>query len=293
MTQYHALHPATFKLDGGAMFGIIPKPLWEKQIPADELNRIHLSLRVLCIQTETRVILVDTGIGDYHDPKFAQRFAVTGESAPLLTVLRQELNLDPEDITDVIVTHLHFDHVGGLGQKDEHGHSFLFPKAKLHLHRAHYEYSLSPTPRDAGSFQREYFLPVIEKLEGEERIVWHQGEEGLLLKDGAYTLNFKCSHGHTPWLMHPYDEKVVYMADLVPTSAHISVPWVMGYDIAPGRTTFDKQEFYKFIKARHLTMVFEHDMKFWGAQLDEFGAEDAVLKKLPSTGALSEKLTFS
>lgn len=293
MTQYHALHPATFKLDGGAMFGIIPKPLWEKQIPADELNRIHLSLRVLCIQTDTRVILIDTGIGDYHDPKFNQRFAVVGNSSPLLTVLRQELNLGPEDVTDVVVTHLHFDHVGGLGEHSPTGHHFLFPKAELHLHRAHHKYALNPTPRDTGSFQKEYFEPVIQELKSQSRIVWHEGETGTVLQDGDYFLRFKCSHGHTPWLLHPYDEKFIYMADLVPTSFHVSVPWVMGYDIAPGRTTADKQEFYRFIKDHRLTMVFEHDTRFWGAQLDQAGAIDAIHQKRPSTGASCEELTFS
>ena len=291
MTQYHALHPATFKLDGGAMFGIIPKPLWEKQIPADELNRIHLSLRVLCIQTENRVILVDTGIGDYHDPKFNQRFAVQGGATPLLTVLQQELKLNPSDVTDVVVTHLHFDHVGGLGQKEDSKHVFLFPKAKLHLHKKHYEYSQNPTPRDMGSFQNEYFAPVIDQLQQENRIQWHDGETGHVLKDGNYQLNFKCSHGHTPWLMHPFDDKIIYMADLVPTSAHVSVPWVMGYDIAPGRTTFDKQEFYKFIKEKNLSMVFEHDIKFWGAKLTVEGALDAIAQKFASQGAPCETIT--
>lgn len=290
MTRYHALHPATFKLDGGAMFGIIPKPLWEKQIPADELNRIHLSLRVLCIQTENRVILVDTGIGDYHDAKFNQRFAVQGQPTPLLTVLQQELNLAAEDVTDVVITHLHFDHAGGLGQANSNQHSFLFPRARVHLHRAHYDYSLNPTARDTGSFQKEYFLPVLKQLEAEGRIDWHEGEEGTVLKDGAYTLSYKCSHGHTPWLLHPYDTKFIYMADLVPTSAHVSIPWVMGYDIAPGRTTRDKEEFYAFIKQQNLTMIFEHDMKFWGLKLDPQGAIDAVKEKFPSQGAPCEPL---
>lgn len=293
MTQYHALHPATFKLDGGAMFGIIPKPLWEKQIPADELNRIHLSLRVLCIQTEARVILIDTGIGDYHDPKFSMRFAIQGEPAPLIQVLKKELDLNPEDVTDLVVTHLHFDHVGGLGQKVESKQEFLFPKAKLHLHRSHYNYALKPTPRDTGSFQAEYFRPVIEQLESEKRIIWHDGETGRLLIDNDYELNFKCSHGHTPWLMHPFDSNLIYMADLVPTSAHVPVPWVMGYDISPGRTTFDKQEFYQFIIDNNLTMIFEHDMKFWGAKLKTEGPIDIIEKKFESKANLSEAISFS
>ncbi len=283
MLRYHALHPATFKLDGGAMFGIIPKPLWEKKIPADDLNRIHLSLRVLCIQTDNRVILIDTGIGDYHDPKFNQRFAVVGESDPLARVLNEHLGILPEQVTDVVITHLHFDHAGGLGHA-------LFPRARLHLHRRHYEYALAPTVRDAGSFLKEYFRPVIQERDAAGMVAWHDGEEGELLRDGDYVLRFKCSHGHTPWLLHPHDEKFIYMADLVPTSAHVPLPWVMGYDIAPGRTTQDKAAFYRFIRERGLTMVFEHDMKHWGARLAPAGAEDAVGELLPSQGAYCEAL---
>jgi len=287
MVKYSALHPATFKLDGGAMFGIIPKPLWEKQIPADELNRIHLSLRVLCIQTDSRVILIDTGIGDYHDGKFSQRFAITGSSDPLLNVLKSELNLAPEDVTDVIVTHLHFDHVGGLGNSSG---DFLFPEARLHLHKTHYDYSLKPTQRDMGSFQTQYSHPVIQKLDQQKRVVWHQGEDGTILNDGSYQLQFKCSHGHTPWLLHPYDEKLIYMADLVPTAAHVPIPWVMGYDIAPGRTTLDKEQFYAFITEKNLVMIFEHDIKRWGARVQLSGHDAKVSQEFASTGQACESL---
>ena len=276
MTKYFALHPATFKLDGGAMFGIIPKPLWEKQIPADELNRIHLSLRVLCIKTDKRVILIDTGIGDYHDPKFSQRFAVTGESDPLLKTLKEELNLAPTDVTDLIVSHLHFDHIGGLSHVQG---EFLFPHAKIHIHKQHYLYSQNPTARDTGSFQKEYFQPVIEQMNKNSKVVWHDGEEGFLFNDNDYQLKFRCSHGHTPWLMHAYDSRFIYMADLVPTAAHVPIPWVMGYDIAPGQTTKDKEHFYKMIENDDLTMIFEHDMKFWGAKISNQGKHGVEIKE--------------
>lgn len=287
MAQYFALHPATFKLDGGAMFGIIPKPLWEKQIPADELNRIHLSLRVLCIKTETRVILIDTGIGDYHDAKFNQRFAIVGQSDPLLNVLNSELSISPDQVTDVVISHLHFDHVGGLG--DQLG-QFMFPNARVHVHRSHYDYALNPTLRDAGSFQTNYFKPVLEQLHNEKRIQWHQGEQGSLLRDGDYELKFKVSYGHTPWLMHAYDEKIIYMADLVPTSAHISIPWVMGYDIAPGQTTIDKAKFYQFISQQNLTMIFEHDIKYWGARVEWKNSDVHVLEKHSAQTTANQEL---
>jgi glyoxylase-like metal-dependent hydrolase (beta-lactamase superfamily II) len=271
--RYSLLHPAVFKLDGGAMFGIIPKPLWSKFIPADDLNRIQLSLRVMLIQTKSRNILIDTGIGDYHGEKFDSRFGVVGPNNPLCESLLLNSQLRPEDITDLIVTHLHFDHIGGLGtQQGEH--IILFPKAILHIHRQHYDYALHPTLRDSGSFHSQYFQPLIERAHKEGKVHWISGEEGLLLEDGEEKLFFKCSHGHTPYLMHPYDEKFIYMADLVPTSAHIPVPWVMGYDIAPGQTTVDKVKFYQFIEAKNLTMIFEHDMKIWGAKVRQKSTTD-------------------
>ncbi|MFP5457436.1 MAG: MBL fold metallo-hydrolase [Bacteriovoracia bacterium] len=282
MAKYFALHPATFKLDGGAMFGIIPKPLWEKQIPADELNRIHLSLRVLCIKTENRVILLDTGIGDYHDAKFNQRFGVVGQNDSLLNLLQSELNLTPYAITDVVISHLHFDHVGGLG--DRQG-QFMFPNARIHVHRQHYDYALAPTARDTGSFQTQYFAPVIQQLEQQGRVDWHVGSEGVLLTDGDYELRYTCSQGHTPWLMHAHDDRIIYMADLVPTSSHIPIPWVMGYDISPGQTTRDKADFYQMIARKNLTMIFEHDVQFFGAKITWENGDVRVQEKFPATAA--------
>lgn len=293
MKKYFVLHPANFKLDGGAMFGIIPKPLWSKVIPADELNRIQLSLRVMLIQTKERNILIDTGIGDYHGAKFDDRFGVSGPKDPLLEVLKSNHGLNAEDITDLVISHLHFDHVGGLGQESNE-HSILFPKATLHLHKKHYEYSLNPTLRDTGSFQSEFFKPLIEKVNKEGRINWLDGEEGVILQDGNDSIKFRCSHGHTPWLVHPYDDHFIYMADLVPTSAHIPVPWVMGYDISPGITTVNKIEFYEFIIKNNLTMIFEHDMNFWGAKIQRKGEKDfEVLEKFSVTGIDPQKSELS
>ena len=281
MKKYYVIHPSVFKLDGGAMFGIIPKPLWSKFIPADELNRIQLSLRVMLIQTKSRNILVDTGIGDYHGDKFDDRFGVQGHKDPLVKILEDNFGLRPSEITDLIISHLHFDHVGGLGQQ-EADHISLFPDATLHVHRDHYKYALNPTLRDSGSFHSQYFKPLIEKADQNGKIHWLEGEEGNILNDEGEEIRFKCSHGHTPYLVHPYDEKFIYMADLVPTSAHIPVPWVMGYDISPGITTLDKVNFYNFIIEKNLTMIFEHDMNVWGAK---------IKKKKESDFEASEKFT--
>lgn len=293
MKKYHILHPAVFKLDGGAMFGIIPKPLWSKMIPADELNRIQLSLRVMLIQTPHKNILIDTGIGDYHGDKFDDRFGVKGAKNPLLESLKKNFHLETSDITDLVVSHLHFDHVGGLGFTDEE-HQSVFPNATLHIHRQHYDYALNPTLRDAGSFHSQYFKPLIEKADQKGMVHWLTGESGEILKDGNDTLNFKVSHGHTPFLVHPHDDKFIYMADLVPTSAHISLPWVMGYDISPGITTENKLAFYKFIIEKDLTMIFEHDMNVWGAKVKARGQdfEAAETYKVSASDLPTLELSF-
>ena len=281
MKKYFILHPAVFKLDGGAMFGIIPKPLWQKAIAPDELNRIQLSLRVMLIQTKSKNILIDTGVGDYHGEKFDSRFGVEGSKNPLVQILKEKLHLNPSDITDMIISHLHFDHVGGLGSDDPQ--HLVFPEATLHIHRQHYEYSLNPTARDSGSFHPQYFKGLIAFAESKGKVHWLDGKDGVILNDGPDTINFKCSFGHTPYLMHAWDENFIYMADLVPTAHHIPIPWVMGYDIAPGQTTKDKEEFYQFISQTKKTMIFEHDIKTWGATIALKGGEPEILQKCPAT----------
>jgi glyoxylase-like metal-dependent hydrolase (beta-lactamase superfamily II) len=285
MKKYYVLHPAVFKLDGGAMFGIIPKPLWSKVIPADELNRIQLSLRVMLIQTAHRNILIDTGIGDYHGEKFDDRFGVVGNKNPLIEILKESLDLNPSDMTDLIISHLHFDHVGGLGT--DQPHHLIFPNATLHLHRKHYQYALNPTARDAGSFHQQYFAPLIEMAQAKGLINWLDGNEGTILQDGEDKIYFKCSFGHTPYLVHAWDEKFIYMADLVPTAHHVPIPWVMGYDISPGQTTKDKADFYTFIADCGKTMIFEHDIKTWGAKVSLKNLEPEIIEKYPAS---SEKI---
>lgn len=288
MKKYYILHPAVFKLDGGAMFGIIPKPLWSRVIEADEQNRIQLSLRVMLIQTPHKNILIDTGIGDYHGDKFDDRFGVVGAKNPLMDILKENFNLKASDITDLIISHLHFDHVGGLGY--ETPHQLLFPEATIHVHRQHYDYALKPTDRDAGSFHVQYFKGLLETAEKNGKLHWLQGNDGVILEDGADKLNFKCSFGHTPYLMHAWDENFIYMADIVPTAHHIPIPWVMAYDISPGQTTKDKKELYEFIASTKKTMVFEHDMQTWGAKIDLNKGQPVVLETFPATLERSQQI---
>ena len=262
-TKYYIIEPATFKLDGGAMFGIIPKPLWNKVHPADEQNRIELALRLVLIEKDNKKILIDTGIGDYHGDKFEERFAITKGQSPLLNALNS-IGIKAKEITDYIVSHLHFDHVGGLTEIVDGKIQNVLPNATIHLHRMHYEYAQNPTERDAGSFHLQYFKPIIDEANLHNKIHWLEGMEGEILSG----IKFKCSMGHTPYLLHPYDDKFIYLADLIPTSNHVHIPWVMGYDISPGITTSDKRDFLKLIADLNLTAIFEHDPLFYGSKIN-------------------------
>ena len=236
------LHPAKFKLDGGAMFGIIPKPLWEKQIPADEHNRILMSLRVVFLQTQNRNILIDTGIGDYHSEKFQSQFDIKGESSALEKILKESFNIEANQITDIILTHLHFDHVGGLGRGGDD--PVIFKNATIHVHESHYQYAQEPTLRDAGSFQDHYFLPLLKDYYAKNNLLqFCSGEAGTLIKDGGDEITFKTSFGHTPYMIHPIFENYIYMADLVPMSHHENFLglWVM--ILSQGRQQFINKNF--------------------------------------------------
>ncbi len=289
---YYALEPAKFRLDGGAMYGIIPKPLWQKGSPPDEENRIDLALRCLLIRTESKNILIDTGIGDYHPEKFNKMFDIRTEKNPLALCL-QELGLKPEDITDLIISHLHFDHAGGIGQLNSQGEMTpIFTNAKLHLHKDHYNYSQNPGKRDAGSFHTQSFNPIIEYYGHRNQIHWLQGTQGeILTYDNSEVLNFLSSNGHTPHLIHPFDDKFIYLADIIPTSNHLRIPWVMGYDLMPGVSADDKERILKIIAEHQLTIVFEHDVEYWGCTVEKNAKDQVIAKeKFPATDARYQQI---
>lgn len=272
------IHPAQFKLDGGAMYGIIPKPMWDKKHPADEYNRVELALRLWCIKTENRLIVTDTGIGDYHGDKFNEQFDVRGHQFPLKKAI-EDAGYQADEVTDLVISHLHFDHAGGIGQRMSETEDFIpvFPNATLHLHKRHYDYSLDPFDKDRGSFHDQVYEPIVNYYRDQNQINWLDDEKGKILEDGEYQLNFIVSHGHTPFLVHPYDDKFIYLADIIPTSNHIHVPWVMAYDIEPARTTEDKKRILDFIKEKNLVVIFEHDPIYWGASIDP----DSTRKYMP------------
>lgn len=276
------LHPATFKLDGGAMFGIIPKPLWEKKIKPDNLNRIKMSLRIIYIEIGDKKVLIDTGIGDYHGEKFSNQFEIQGKQNPINKILKENFDTTCDQITDIILTHLHFDHVGGLINKEDQ-EGLTFPNATIHVHKKHYEYSLSPTLRDSGSFQSNIFLPLFEKYIAMDSVNFLTEDSGVILNSGSEQIKYKVSFGHTPYMIHPILDEYIYMADLVPMAHHLKLPWVMGYDIEPGVTTTYKKKFYDYIIENNLTMIFEHDIDCWGATLEVNDKKQYSLKKVFTT----------
>lgn len=249
-----ALELGTFALDGGAMFGIVPKPLWERKIPADERNRITQALRTLLIRTGDRVVLVDTGIGEKWGAKERDIYRLQETDGALDRELAR-LGLTRADVTDVVLTHLHFDHAGGATVRGAAGQEEpAFPNATVHLQRRNWEWASQPTEKDAGSYRPENF----EALERSGRLRLVDGETELF--PGVQVIP---SDGHTVGMqlvkVSGDGDWLVYCADLIPTTAHLRTSWVMAYDLQPLLSMEEK----KVLVAQAIDdggmLFFEHD----------------------------------
>lgn len=263
------IHPVSdgfFKLDGGAMFGIVPKALWEKRIPADEHNRIQMGLWCLLIQTDGKNILVNTGIGP--DEKYNERFRqiYNIQHPPSLLSSLAEHNLNPEDINIVINTHLHFDHCGGntIPQlPDKTKFVPTFPKAKYVIQKDEWENATNPTERTRASYRPENILPLkeyglLQLVDGEKEIV-----PGVKVKPtGGHT------RGHQVILFNSEGKKGIYWSDLIPTTAHIDLPYIMSYDLYPEETMNEKKGLIEQAISEHWICFWEHDAKINCAYLE-------------------------
>ena len=243
-----------FKIDGGAMFGVIPKALWSRAYPSDENNLITLSLRSLVVETGRHVILFDSGWGDKQNEKFFRHVYLSGGEG-LVAGLKKR-GYDPEDVTDIFLTHLHADHCGGAVKSLPGSNKFelTFPNATCHISETQWNWAVKNNLREADSFLKENILPLSEK--GELNLVKDEHE----LFPGIRVM---ICHGHTPGLMIPiikYKEKtLVYTGDLIPTVAHIPLLWNMSYDIESLKTIDEKQKILNEAVNKGYIFVFQHD----------------------------------
>ena len=249
----YPIETGNFKLDGGAMFGVVPKSIWQKTNPADSNNMIEMSMRCMLIEDNDRLILIDTGLGNKQSEKFYSYYYLFGDYS--LDKSLQELGFHRDDITDVFLTHLHFDHCGGVIQRNKNGLLVpAFKNAKVWSNNKHWNWATEPNAREKASFLSENIMPIKEngQLEFIHRNYKDQVGFDVLFMDG-----------HTEKQMLPkinYKEKtIVFMADLLPTIGHIPLPYVMGYDTRPLLTIKEKQAFLNEAADKEFFLFLEHD----------------------------------
>lgn len=244
-----------FRLDGGAMFGVVPKVLWETVAPADEHNRIRLAMRCLLLRDGKHVVLVDCGLGHKEDERFRGQFALE-QPAGILERELARFDVRPDQVTDLILTHLHFDHSGGAVIREPDGRlAPQFPNARIHLQRRQWEWAFERHPRDRASYLTDNLEPLKD---------WHlrllDGEVSILPGISAIVVD-----GHSPGMQMVAvegDPGLVFLADLVPTVAHLPLAWVMGYDLEPLKTVAERQRLGAWAYDRRTRLVFEHDPRW-------------------------------
>ena len=251
--KVHVIDTGYFKLDGGAMFGVVPKTLWHPLNPADENNLCTWAMRCLLVEDGNRLLLVDTGMGDKQDARFFGHYYPHGE-ASLLNSIRQA-GFSSQDVTDVWLTHLHFDHCGGAVKRGVTGLDLVFPEATYWSNEAHWDWAVNPNARERASFRSENILPILES-----------GHLRFLSTDGSSPFDgwsARLVDGHTEKMMLPQfrcgDQTLVYLADLIPSAAHVPLPYVMGYDVRPLLTMEEKAALLNEAADEGYLLVFEHD----------------------------------
>jgi glyoxylase-like metal-dependent hydrolase (beta-lactamase superfamily II) len=276
----HAIQAGGQRLDGGAMFGVVPKPLWERRIPADERNRIQLGMRCLLIEHDDGLVLIDTGAGNKENEKFHDIYGVENAGTPGPTCLEDGIRragFRVEDVTLVINSHLHFDHAGGNTTKGPDGTIRpSFPNARYVMQLGEYEYATHTNERTAASYFPHNFVPladagVIDYVAGESEIV-----------PGIRAIP---TPGHTPHhqgiLIESDGERAFFIADLAPTVAHLPLPWIMGYDVEPLVTLETKRRILRRAVDEEWLVIFEHDANTAWGRLVHDGRTYALGQRTP------------
>jgi glyoxylase-like metal-dependent hydrolase (beta-lactamase superfamily II) len=262
--KLHTINTELFKLDGGAMFGVVPKTIWNKLNPADENNLCTWAMRLLLIEDGDKLILIDTGIGNKQDAKFFGHYYLHGNDT-LEKSLAQK-GFHKNDITDVILTHLHFDHCGGSIERQGDTLMSAFKNAVYWSNKRHWQWAVQPNDREKASFLKENILPIqqsgqLQFIETPQAGVETTGVLGSAVFSNNISLRFV--NGHTEMMMLPQitvgDKTIVYMADLLPSTGHIPLPYVMAYDMFPLTTLHEKKAFLQEAVDNNYILYFEHD----------------------------------
>jgi glyoxylase-like metal-dependent hydrolase (beta-lactamase superfamily II) len=252
--KLHTIDTGFFKLDGGAMFGVVPKAIWNKTNPADENNLCTWAMRCLLVEDQNRLILIDTGIGDKQDQKFFSHYYLHGNAT--IDGSLAALGFHRDDITDVFLTHLHFDHVGGAVIRDGDNLTPAFKNAVYWSNQQHWDWAVNPNDREKASFLKENILPIQQS--GQLQFI--NGTDGVKFADNFH---IKFAYGHTDAMMLPQisykNKSVIYMADLLPSTGHLPLPYVMAYDMFPLKTLAEKKLFLTEAVEKEYILYLEHD----------------------------------
>lgn len=250
--QLYTIDTGFFKLDGGAMFGVVPKSIWQRTNPADDKNLCTWANRLLLIEDGKRLTLVDTSIGDKQDDKFFSHYYRHGEDTLEKSLAKYGFHQD--DVTDVFLTHLHFDHCGGAIAREGDLLRPAFKNATYWSNEKHWNWAVHPNPREKASFLKENILPIQES-----------GQLKFIKEDESYDdqITIRYAYGHTEAMMLPQihykGRTFLYMADLLPSVGHIPLPYVMGYDVRPLTTMDERQSYWKEIVDNEYILFLEHD----------------------------------
>ena len=257
--KLYPIEAGNFKLDGGAMFGVVPKTLWNRTNPADENNLIDIAARCLLIEDENRLILIDTGMGNKQSDKFFSHYSLWGNHSIDKSLAKYGFHRD--DITDVFMTHLHFDHCGGSvnWNKDKSGYEVAFKNAKYWSNDNHWEWATKPNSREKASFLHENIIPMQES--GQLNFIHKTTFDYEFSPEMGFDIFYV--DGHTEKMMIPHikyqNKTIVFCADLIPTAGHLPLPYVMGYDTRPLLTMPEKEKFLKSAAENNYYLWLEHD----------------------------------